>query len=66
LIGLAEPGSGARELVNPFRFDLPVIAVAPSGLDHPGWVETQGSTKPRLGLNSARCSAARWRFTSNV
>ena len=37
--------------------DLTAILVAPSGLDHLGGVDPR-LAKPRLGLNSGRCSAA--------
>jgi len=39
--------------------DLKVIPDAPAGLDSPTGVDPR-LAKPHLGLNSDRCSAARW------
>src|SRR5436190_1553858 len=53
--------SGDRDCANRVPL-LSVIAVAPSGLAYS--VVDPGLAKPRRGLNSDRCYAARWRVTS--
>jgi len=51
---------GSREAATEFitGSDLPVIPVAPPGLDHLRGVDPR-LAKPHLGLNSDRCYAAR-------